>query len=321
MSNNPSNSENLGNLGDTGNQIVQAQNMKFLFLFPIQNTAESCCCGCTLRLGTKILTILHIFSAITHYFRIGSGTKTVYDGFGDYYHYSTLLLGIFELIGCSLILASTFNNKFEMASNGMIFYTLYLWALLINIIVMPFIVLPYIHEKHGSSPYLVYFSIIIPGFFVAIYFSYILFSFVKELGFGNYAKIDGVQVIVVPTDYQNNFTQNSTNMFAPSNTLFNQNQNLNLYQGYAVGQPVQGQPVYPNYNQFSNQVNQFQQRNNQGFIQAQPLSQDQRSIQLQQLPLSQPVSQGQTQDSSSSIPSVPDNSQIMDNPTKNKNEV
>ena len=48
-----------------------------------------------------------------------------------------------------------------------------------------------------------------PFYFVYIYYAFIIFSFVKELGLGNFAKIDGGAQVIVVTDGYQNYNNNS----------------------------------------------------------------------------------------------------------------
>ena len=238
-------------------QADKAKNMKFLFIFNKETTADSCCCGCSLRIGTQILTALSLFGVVNNIYQMNSSNKQAYLMLGNFYYFATLIIGLFQLVSNSLIISSTFNNRFDRAYIGIILYQIAVIGSAFVIVVLPFIGFHDLAGEYTQVAYVTYFVIMIPTFLLNIYFLYVIFSFVKELGVRNFVKIDGLQVVVVPTNYQNNLPQGG--IYIPGNAV------NDFSQGYA-----QGQPVYMGNNQ-PNQI-------------VRGVAVDDRSVQLQQFP-------------------------------------
>jgi len=184
---------------DTEREInyQKAEKMKLFFCISPQNTASSCCCGCTLRVGTQILCALYIIGVLSTIIRGITYVSNYYYSYGFYY--SSIFIGVFQLVGPGLILASTLNNQFNLAYLGNIFYTIFILVGFLNTIILPV-------SQNGIfyvGDYIVYYLLYVPSYLLAIYFAFIIYSFVKELGLGNFAKIDGQQTLIVASEYQN----------------------------------------------------------------------------------------------------------------------
>jgi len=214
--------ENSDNIDTT--QMNTAKDMKLLFCIPNNKTAESCCCGCTLRLGTQIITILGLIGVIVSLYDLfNPATSGNHKLFGDFYYYSDLILVLLLLVSYSLIIYSTFYNRFDRAYLGLILYQAGFIISTVVIVVLPFIII----GENASAIYAVYFLTLIPSYITQIYFLYILFSFVKELGLGNIAKLDGLQVNVAANN-QNNFQQGG--VYIPLNDFNQRNPQQNSNQ-------------------------------------------------------------------------------------------
>jgi len=189
----------------TSQNQEKAQNMGFLFCIPVQNTASQCCCGCTLRVGVQILTALFLLG------NIGVIIRAI--NFLGWIHYDTwsyillIIITVFQMIAAMLLLISTCTNNFMTAFIGNIIYTVFILLGFVLSIASPFLATNDIYFT--TAALIVYYIIFLPFYFVYIYYAFIIFSFVKELGLGNFAKIDGGAQVIVVTDGYQNYNNNS----------------------------------------------------------------------------------------------------------------
>ena len=175
-----------------------AQEMKYLFFIGQGTTAKRCCCGCSLRLGTQIITILSVIFAI-----INTIQSFNYNSYSMVYPISLIIYSIAMICSPILILISTFNNQFKFAHIGYIINSIavyfYLIVILIVGIIMGAVLIP--NSGHIDPAVITVFFVF---FFIAyaimatllLYFNWILFSFTKELGLGNQSLLDGVDTNV-----------------------------------------------------------------------------------------------------------------------------
>ena len=141
---------------------TKASNMRFLFCFMPQQTANQCCCGCTLRVGTQILCIMYLLSNI---FSFGVSISWV-SAFGSMYpmYVSQLIISICQVVGPLMILISTCNNNFNLAYIGNFFYMIFTIVSFLNAIILPWTNAFYSYEVVG---YIFYFIIICVAYFQA----------------------------------------------------------------------------------------------------------------------------------------------------------
>jgi len=176
---------------------AEAENMRFLFCFK-PHISIQCYCGCTLRFGTQILCGLFLTNVLTLFIRAITGSSSIYRNFGDIFYYTSLIISIFELIGSSFIFLATFNNNFKIANIGHIFFTIFLYLSFFNGIFYPFTedcALNFFFNLNKSF-YFMYYVLLIGFDALIVYISYVIFSFVKELGKGNFVIIDALPNII-----------------------------------------------------------------------------------------------------------------------------
>jgi len=160
-----------------------ANSMKFLFCFKT-DTAEKSLCGCNIRKGTQIITGVYLFCLLTTMIvdsividihRYGGCTGWVF----------SLIISLLQMIGPVMLLISTFTNHFKLAYIGNAFLTIFLLIGAIMVIILP------IAQRFHAGLFFLYLFLYGSLHALIIYFSFIIFSFVKELGLENFSKIDG----------------------------------------------------------------------------------------------------------------------------------
>ena len=164
-----------------------ASNMRFLLCFKPQQTANQCCCGRTLRVGTQIICILNILATTIFIFILSK----IYNEF--YFVYILeVIISICQLIGLILTLISTFNNNFSFAYYGHSTYIiLNLLTFIISIALL--LILAFYHDYFAMYFYIFYSITTLVPYFLIFFFSFTIYSFIKELGLGNMTKLDGAQ--------------------------------------------------------------------------------------------------------------------------------
>lgn len=149
---------------------AQARKMKFLFCLGNGKTATKSFCGCSLKLGVQIICILDII------LRVGVVVATA--STGDAVVYAFLAGIIPDLI----VLISTFNNNYKIAYFGTELYQICMYITLVSGI-LTIILLLTIVTYYPEINIMILFIVILT--FSELYFSYIIFSFTKNLGLGN----------------------------------------------------------------------------------------------------------------------------------------
>jgi len=223
---------------DSEENRLKAEDMRFLFFFKPQQQISQCCCGCTLRLGTQILCILYLLGSL--------GTSisaiTVLVGYKvDSIYYVSLIASVLQIIGPGMILMSTFNNNFKIAYIGNMIYTIFVFIGLIITIITPFTLTYFQYEIAG---YIFYYLFYLPAYVLVIYYALVIYFFVKNIGLGNLAAVDGQQTLIVASEYQSVGIQNNTNQ-----TGYVPNVATMTVSTQAYSQPQSSYPAYdPNQN-------------------------------------------------------------------------
>jgi hypothetical protein len=268
-----------------------ASNMRFLFCCGNGATTNRCCCGCSIRLGTQIITFITILLAIANIIvlfisHMSGGIKA-----------AALIYQFIQLSGPILVFIATLKNDFKLAYWGRIIYEVYviLWLTLGFLFGLLWGLVFY--DGYGGYYYdeynTYYYYDAGAGFFVAyfvlwtfvaalyIYFAQVIFSFTKELGLGNMAALDGQDALVIlntPIIHANNnysppsyptgqhhvvVVNTAPNQVVPTTNYQNPVQNLNYSQPIQPVQPIQPITTFtspqpnPNYNAPTNNNNNF----------------------------------------------------------------
>ena len=178
--------------------------LRLLFCWDATPTRQ-CCCGCTLKLGVQILTILSIIGSVLNIVTQAkySTTLAVY-----------IALGIISLISSCLLLASTCNYNKSYAKFGFYVNEIYFIISIFSIIFIGIWMANSTFEYNGrtyyfsSSMIIMFYVIAIPSLLLSFYFLYVIYSYAR------YLDEDNISVVDSGADMQGN--QNS-NYMPPQN--------------------------------------------------------------------------------------------------------
>ena len=172
---------------NTDNSQYTQNTEKFLF-FMNSNLATEFCCGCTLKLGVIIISIVKLVMYLSQMISLSSSTYlvTVYS-----------LQSVADLVAMGLLFYSTISRRVDLAFWGYIIVAVLLYfrafMCVLSTILLIFLSgsLPY-----GYYGYYYYYIIIIIVMFIVVlaleyYFTYIIYSFTRYITLGNWNAIEG----------------------------------------------------------------------------------------------------------------------------------
>lgn len=157
-----------------------AQDLKYLYCINV-NPANTCCCGCTLRMGVKILGWLWLIASVLNTISILGQLISAFN-FG-------FIIGIVEnlaLVYASLLLLrSTNDNDFVTA------YKSYRIVQLLVFISVPLAIIKTLFISTDPAVLSIVILVLILSLCLSLYYLHVIYSFTKQLGLGNLAAIDG----------------------------------------------------------------------------------------------------------------------------------
>jgi hypothetical protein len=178
----------------------KAEKMRFLFIFNLL-TSKKCFCGCSLRFGTQLLSVVTIVGFI-------ASIPTLFDPNEDLFIIRSLN-SILQLGACLLILISTLNNKFKLAYYGNLIFQISTLLGIVIVFTLGFYlknlaIHKTINNEANLGPnYFYYYASWICYSFLVLYFALIIFSYTKELGLGHISIIDDQTQLIQNTQQIN----------------------------------------------------------------------------------------------------------------------
>jgi hypothetical protein len=185
--------EQENNRNPPNNNLLAKENSikdKFMFVFEPFNLAYDCCCGCSLRTGVQIISILFIAGSVSNFLTALKMTSTI----------DLFLSGLFfvlYLIAGTCVLYSTISLNHVYALTGYyIFAMIFIFNLIDNIVVFFLIILgAYYYEiiPNEDIPIiaLIYFLACAVILSIHLYMIWVVFSFSIHLKHGRSAIIAG----------------------------------------------------------------------------------------------------------------------------------
>jgi len=179
---------NYVNFSDLYNVQDLPSKERFLFLFKIDYLANQFLCGCSLRLGIQIISLVFLVASISKFFKVlhyDNLMKTILTG---------LLFLIYFIAGYCLIYSTIYNNP-KYAYIGLAIYTVIFYIILFDNLLYIFINLFGILNPFDAIE--LFKDIIIFTFALAffllfhLYFLWVCYSYWLHLKNGNFELIKG----------------------------------------------------------------------------------------------------------------------------------
>ena len=146
-----------------------------------------------------LLAVISTLGAAVYYISIA----TFYTAISGYI--SSTVISSLQIIASLLILISTCTNSFNLAYTGNMIYNIFIFLGLLNTLI--FISITQVSYWFVST-WIIYFAVYVLMYTLTIYYAYIVWSFTKELGLGNMAKIYGFAEMTTGYQPYQQFTVN-----------------------------------------------------------------------------------------------------------------
>jgi hypothetical protein len=169
------------------NEHILSKLNSFIFYFHINNLARRCGCGCSLKTGVEIISVIQLI----FYLEIFTGNDlligTTFKLFEYIYYVSFFLV----VIGSFSLFLSSNSNNLKLGYYGYIFYSIEFWLVisLYLIWIINKIYEIYFISSMGFTISLTYFIVMILSFgiitAIKVYFLWIVFSYVKYFAKGD----------------------------------------------------------------------------------------------------------------------------------------
>ena len=157
---------------------------KFLFYFPVQTLANSCCCGFSLKTGVEIISVLSVLAGVF------SIPRTLYSEGLFLFMLLNFIVLLCSIIGSIYLFLSTHSNNFEYAFKGYFLFVVAFY-LVVTLIVFEVLIISLNQSKVNNlnvlSGFILFLLLLIVSFFalaLKLYFLWVIYSYVKLISDG-----------------------------------------------------------------------------------------------------------------------------------------